>query len=139
MRLGRGRNAQKLIFQPISRHPKFRVTDLQTFRPSDTASYRVAQPATKNGTDFLPYQMMHLRLFFSLSVDVPTSVFKRVEILVSFLPNASSRSSAYALLSFCEPSSMSLITQSLVYYQNQHIKDFSSVTYLQLSTQSVKV
>ena len=34
MRLGRGRDAQKSLFQPISRRPDIRVTDILTFLPS---------------------------------------------------------------------------------------------------------
>ena len=42
---GQGRDAQKLLFQPILRHSDFCVKDLQTYQP---ASYRVAQQVTKN-------------------------------------------------------------------------------------------
>ena len=31
---GRRRNGQKSVIQPISHHPKFRVTDLHSFIPS---------------------------------------------------------------------------------------------------------
>ena len=34
MGLGRGRDAQKSLFQPISRHSDFRVTDILIFLPS---------------------------------------------------------------------------------------------------------
>ena len=45
MWLGRDRDAQKSLFQPISRHSDFRVTDLPTFLPTYTASY--SRPNTR--------------------------------------------------------------------------------------------
>ena len=54
---GRGSNAQKSLFQPISRHPNFRITDRQTDRLKELLGKRLKRGNPEGHDPFYIFSM----------------------------------------------------------------------------------